>query len=166
MSIVVYAEASAGVNPGHMVLGQEQPSALRYFGYRFDPADLPAEHRPPEQWRSYLFEHAVPGKIVDETEYVSYLLQIGARTYYEKRAECDTPIESRLPTRQEWEPHAWYSFNPDNEYPDQQPCYNCVKWAIVIANDLVTGFLPLIPQGRLKRVLEHLQKRDGEAREG
>jgi hypothetical protein len=143
-----------------MVLGQEPTAdASSYFGYRFDPADLPDDHRQPEQWRDYLFAHAVRGKIVDETAYVHHLFMVSARTYYEKRAECDTSLETRLPPREEWEPHAWYSFNPDNPYPDQQPCYNCVKWAIVIANGLVESFLPPIPQGRLKRVLEHLQKR-------
>jgi len=161
MSIVVYAEASAGTNPGHMVIGQEPIGGVRgYFGYRFDPADLPEEYRLPEQWRNYLFDNAIRGKIVDETAYVSHLLSLGegARTYYEKRAECAIPIESRLPSRDDWEPHAWYSFNPDNLHPDRQPCYNCVKWAIIIANSLVEGFLVPVPQGRLKRVLEQLRR--------
>jgi hypothetical protein len=131
MSLVVYAEASRETNPGHMVLGQERSGRTPcYFGYRFDPADLPEEHRPQERWRDYLFEHAVPGKIMDETEYVSYLLQIAARTL-------------KFPT---------FGGQPE-------PCYNCVKWAIVVANGLVAGFLPVIPQGRLKRILEHLQER-------
>ena len=160
MSIVVYAEARAGTNPGHMVVGQEPTEgASSYFGFRFDPADLPDEFRPAEKWRDYLFGHAIPGKIVDETNYVSHLLRISARTYYEKRAECDIPIESQLPPRQDWEPHAWYSFNPDDPHNGRQPCYNCVKWAIIIANGLVEGFLPVIRQGRLKRVLAYLQKR-------
>jgi hypothetical protein len=161
MSIVVYAEASAGTYPGHMVVGQEPIGGVPgYFGYRFDPAYLPKEYRPQEQWRNYLLDHAIPGKIVDETAYVSHLLLLGesARIYYEKRAECDIPIESRLPSRDDWEPHAWYSFNPDNPHPDRQPCYNCVKWAIIIANSLVEGFLVPVHQGRLKRLLEQLQK--------
>src|SRR5712692_10495852 len=86
MSIVVYAEASAGTNPGHMVIGQEPIGGVPgYFGYRFDPADLPEEYRLPEQWRNYLFDNAIRGKIVDETAYVSHLLSLGesARTYYE-----------------------------------------------------------------------------------
>ncbi|MBI1914762.1 MAG: hypothetical protein HYS12_08500 [Planctomycetes bacterium] len=162
MSIVVYAEASSGTNPGHMVVGQEPSGgAPCYFGYRFDLADLPKEYRPQEKWRDYLFTYAIPGKIVDETAYVSHLLALGetARTYYEKRAECGIPIESRLPPRQEWEPHAWYSLNPDDPRPGQEPCYNCVKWGITIANSLVECFLPSVRQGRLKLILEHLQKR-------
>lgn len=164
MSIVVYAEASEAANPGHMVVGQE-PTELdpSYFGFRFDPADLPEEYRPAKQWRNYLFSHAVPGKIVDETAYLNHLFSVSARTYYVKRAECDTPIESRVPPRQEWEPHAWYSFNPDNPHPERpdpehQLCYNCVKWAVIIANSLVEGFLEPVHQGRLKRILEQLQK--------
>jgi hypothetical protein len=164
MSIVVYAEASEGANPGHMVVGQEPTGDNPcYFGFRFDPADLPEEYRPADQWRNYLFRHAVPGKIVDETAYVTYLLGARARTYYEKRAECNIPIESCLPPRQEWEPHAWYSFNPDEPHPERphpehQLCYNCVKWAIIMGNRLVEGFLTPVPQGRLKRILEQLQK--------
>lgn len=161
MRIVIYAEASEGTNPGHMVIGQEPNEGFpSYFGYRFDPADLPEEFRPPEQWSSYLFDNAIRGKIVDETAYMSHLLSLGesARTYYSKRAECVIPIESRLPPRDDWEPHAWYSFNPDNPHPDRQPCYNCVKWAIIIANSLVEGFLVPVHQGRLSRVLGQLQK--------
>lgn len=160
MSIVVYAEASKGAYPGHLVVGQEPTEGVpRYFGYRFDPADLPEEHRSPEQWRKYLFANAVPGKIVDETAYVSHLLGVNARTYYEKRAECALSIESGLPPRHEWEPHAWYSFNPDDPHPGREPCYNCVKWGIIIANSLIESFLPSVPQGRLKLVLKHLHKR-------
>lgn len=162
-SIVVYAEASEETSPGHMVIGQETTDDERsYFGYRFDPASLPNEYRPPEQWRNYLFVHAVPGKIVDETAYVSHLFSVSARTYYTKRAECVTRIESQLPPRQEWDPHAWYSFNPDDAHPErvlpEQICYNCVKWAIIIGNRLVEGFLTPVHQGRIKRILEQLQK--------
>jgi hypothetical protein len=160
MNLVVYAEASAGSYPGHMVVGQEPPGgAARYFGYRFDPADLPEEYRPHEQWRKYLLTHAVPGRIVDETAYVAHLLGLGARIYYQKTAECDTPIESRLPPRTAWEPHAWYSFKPDDPRPGQEPCYNCVKWAIIMANSVVEAFLVPVDQGRLKRALAQLQKR-------
>src|SRR5260370_37805577 len=160
MSLVVYAEASAGSYPGHMVIGQEPAGrGARYFGFRFDPADLPDECRPQDQWRKFLLPHAVPGKIVHETAYVAHLLQADARTYYEKRANCDTPIASRLPPRNEWQPHAWYSFRPDDSRPGQEPCYNCVKWAIIVANSLVAGFLVPVDQGRLKRTLAQLQKR-------
>ncbi len=96
MNIVVYAEASAGSYPGHMVVGQEQiGSAPGYFGFRFDPLDLPDEFRAQEKWRHYLIDHAIPGKIVNETAYVSHLLSMGesARIFYGKHAECDTPIE-------------------------------------------------------------------------
>jgi hypothetical protein len=162
MSMVVYAEASAGSNPGHMVVGEElTEGTASYFGFRFDPAHLPPEYRQPEHWRKYLFNHAIPGMIVDETAYVTHLLRIGARVYYEKRVDCDILIESRLPPRTGWVPHAWYSFNPDDQYPGREPCYNCVKWAIMIANSIVAAFLPLIPQGRLKGVLEHLRQRPG-----
>lgn len=160
MTLVVYAEASAGDYPGHMVVGQEdQSEPPRYFGYRFDPADLPEAYRPPERWREYLFNNAVPGTITDESRYVSLLLRDQARSFYEKRAVCDIPIESRLPPRPNWENYAWYSFNPDDQGPERQPCYNCVKWSVEVANGLVKDFLVQVPQGRLKRILEQLEKR-------
>jgi len=161
MSLVVYAEPSGGTNPGHMVVGQECPqTGPGYFGFRFDPDDLPAEYRPPEQWRYYLFDHAIPGLIVDETRYVELLLADLARTYYEKRADFCVPVEPRLPPRHEWSPHAWYSFNPDDLHPECQPCYNCVKWAISITNKIIDGFLPNVRQGRVKLILDHLIQRD------
>lgn len=160
MSIVVYAEASSDTNPGHMVVGEEVPdSGARFFGFRFDPADVPEEYRQSQRWRDYLFANAVPGKIVDESAYVAWLLQVSARVYYEKRAECDARIESRLPPRDQWEQHAWYSFNPDDPHPGCEPCYNCVKWAVIIANSLVDEFLVPVRQGRVKLILDQLRKR-------
>jgi hypothetical protein len=162
MTLVVYAEGRDGSNPGHMVVGQEPERGLpRYFGYRFDPADLPMEAQAPEHWREYLFTHTVPGRIVDETRYVSHVLVVGGRTFFEKRAACAAVIETRLPPRERWMPYALYSFNPDDFHSVDRPCYNCVKWAIVVANGLVDGFLPLVRQGRVKEVLKHLEQRDG-----
>lgn len=160
MSLVVYAEASARTHPGHMVVGEESVGGSpAFFGFRFDPADLPTDYRPSEKWREYLYAHAVPGQIVDETTYVAHLLGRAGRTYYEKRADCDLSIESRLPPRDDWVPHGWYSFNPDDPHPGRQPCFNCVRWAIMIANGLVPDFLPEVPQGRLMAILTHLHKR-------
>jgi len=160
MSLVVYAEASAGAYPGHMVVGEEQPDGdARYFGFRFDPADLPEEFRAQKRWRDYLLAHAIPGQIVDETNYVARLLFTVDRGYFEKRADCNISIESRLPPRESWKPHAWYSFNPDDPHSEHQPCYNCVTWAIMIANSIVDGFLPHVHQGRLMSILQHLSRR-------
>jgi len=160
MNLIVYAEASAGTYPGHMVVGQDSDDGdAAFYGYRFDPADLPQEYRASDRWWNYLATNAVPGQIVDETAYMNHLLQVSKRAYYEKRVLCDELIESQLPVRSEWNPHAWYSFNPDDPHIGHQPCYNCVKWAIMIANRLVVGFLSVIPQGRLMLALDHLSKR-------
>jgi hypothetical protein len=143
-----------------MVVGDEPAGGTpSFFGFRFDPADLPEEYRPPERWREYLYGHAIPGQIVDESAYVKYLLRAGGRTLYEKRADCPDLVVSRLPPPDEWTPHGWYSFNPDDPHPGRQPCFNCVKWAIMIANGLVPDFLPEVPQGRLMLILAHLRKR-------
>ena len=85
MEIVVYANASGGTYPGHMVIGEETANGeSSYFGYRFDVADLPAEYRNAARWREYLFTHTVPGNIVDETAYVYSFLQEEGGTYYTK----------------------------------------------------------------------------------
>jgi hypothetical protein len=138
-----------------MILGQESPSGkCRYFGYRFDPDDLPPEFQLPEKWRQYLLANTVPGAIIDETAYVIHKLKRKAWTHV-KRIDWNSSVESELPPREQWKPHARYTFSPD-KFPEQQPCYNCVKWAITIANKLITGFLPDIDQWRIRRVLVHL----------
>jgi hypothetical protein len=160
MSLVVYAESSAGTYPGQMVAGEENAEGgVRYFGFRFDPADLPEPFRDQKRWRDYLLVHAVPGQIVDETDYVARLLLAADGDYFEKRADCEIPIETQLPARENWRPHAWCSFNPDDPHLDHQPCYNCDTWAIMIANKLVEGFLPQVHQGRLMSILKHMNRR-------
>ena len=167
MTLVVYAEASGIVYPGHMVVGQERPDrAPRFYGYRFDPADMPPEVRSPENWPNYLLNNTIPGKITDETGYIAHVLAIPGRIYFEKRGECDTPIENHVPPREQWEPHARYSYNPDTFHSVDQPCYNCVTWAILISNRLVDGFLPHVRQGRISLILKQLQKRDSNTHEG
>jgi hypothetical protein len=53
-TLIVYAEASDGAYPGHMVIGQESETGeVRFYGFRFDPVDLPEEYRTPEKWRNY-----------------------------------------------------------------------------------------------------------------
>jgi len=158
MTLVVYAEASEGLFPGHMVVGQETPhDGASYYGFRFNAAELPSEVRSPIHWQAFFSSNAVPGMIVDESDYVDYLLRISNRKVYEKRAECDAELEPMLPLLDQRNPHAWYSFNPDTEFSNQTPCYNCVKWAIKIANSIVPDFLPPVPQGRLKLVLQELK---------
>ena len=160
MNLIVYAEASAGTYPGHMVVGQVRAEGdSSFFGFRFDPADLPEEHRSIEKWRGYLSDHAVPGIIVDESLYVEQLLLANRGDYFEKRAACEIEIRSRIPAEEKWYPYAWYSFNPDDPHLKMQPCFNCVKWAIMVGNGLVKGFLPEVHQGRVTSVLKHLVER-------
>ena len=158
MYLVVYAEASAGLYPGHMVVGQEtSDGSASYFGFRFNPVELPSDRRSPIHWQEFFASNAVPGTIVDESGYVRHLLRSDDRKVYEKRVECSVELRPALPSADRWNPHAWYSFYPDTEHPGRVPCYNCVKWAIVVANSLLANFLPDVPQGRLKLALQHLQ---------
>ena len=157
MTLVVYAEPSREAYPGHMVVGEESDSReFRYFGYRFDPASLPTEYRPPARWRDYLVANKIPGLIVEESRYVRHLQEASGRAYWEKRAESSTSLESYLPPRDEWQPHAYYSFNPDDFSTEELPCYNCVTWATTIANRLIVGFLPVVRQGRINLALGYL----------
>ena len=118
----------------------------------------PISQRNIARFRNYLSSNAVRGKIVNKSSYTEYLLRRGDREFFEKRAACQITIESRLPEIEEWERHAWYSFNPDNAFPGKQPCYNCVKWAIMIANSVADGFLTPVFQGRIKSVLSQLTR--------
>ena len=58
------------------------------INFHFDPVDLPRDYRDSEWWREYLFTHAIRGRIEDETNYVSHLLEVGTRSYHEKREAC------------------------------------------------------------------------------
>jgi hypothetical protein len=158
MEIVVYANASGGTYPGHMVIGEETANGdSSYFGYRFDVADLPAEYRNAARWREYLFTHTVPGNIVDETAYVHSLLQEKGGTYFTKRAVCEVSMVTILPAEKDRRHHALYSFNPDDFHSDESPCYNCVNWATRIGNLLVTGFLIPVRHGRVREIILQLK---------
>lgn len=158
MAIVVFANASSGAYPGHMVIGEESPAGEPgYYGYRFDPADLPIEYRNATRWRDYLFTNTVPGNIVDETEYILNVVFGTGGVYYTKRAECGASIVALLPDEKNRRPHALYSFNPDDFHTEAKPCYNCVTWATRIGNLLVVGFLVPVRQGRVKEIVLQLQ---------
>ncbi len=143
---------------GHMAIGEEVADGeSSYFGYRFDVADLPIEYRNAARWREYLFTHAVPGNIVDETAYVRSLIHERGLAYYTKRAECGVSILTILPAENGRRHHALYSFNPDDFHSEENPCYNCVTWATQIGNLLVVGFLIPVRNGRVKEIILQLQ---------
>ena len=161
MNLVVYVKASNGANPGHMAIGQEeQPGQGRYFGYRFDPTDLPEEFRPPVRWRDYLFDHTVPGEIVDDERFVRRRLELGGRWYFKQAADVDGVL-SLLPPVTQWVRFARYSFNPDDHNTNDSPCYNCVTWATGLANQLVADFLTPVRQGRVKLIILQLEPLPG-----
>jgi hypothetical protein len=156
MDLVVYLETSGGTNPGHMVIGQEGDGPSRFFGFRFDPLNLPAEFRPPNRWRDYLFDHAVPGDIVNDTNYTLGLLASEAQVYVKRSTGVDG-LAALIPPAERWQRFALYSFNPDDHTTDDAPCYNCVTWATGLANQLVSGFLAPVRQGRVKLAVSQLE---------
>lgn len=158
MELVAQVEPSGGTNPGHMVIGQEPDGAeAEHFGFRFDPDDLPGEYLPPERWRDYLFDHTVPGNIVDETAYVRLLTGTLGRVYYSKRVVCSVRIQTVIPPQEQWRPFARYSFNPDDFHSAESPCYNCVTWAVEVGNRVSPGFLIPVRQGRIRLMVEQLR---------
>lgn len=155
--LVAHVE-SRGTHPtGHMVIGHEEPDQpSAYFGYRVDLAELPEGIGSPAT-KDFLFNHAVPGDIVDETPYVALLNATPGRIYYSKQAECGTRLETVIPDRSKWRSVAKYSFNPDDFHTPESPCYNCVTWATEVGNRVSPGFLIPVRQGRIKLMVVQLQ---------
>jgi hypothetical protein len=150
MELVALVERSDGVYPGHMVIGQESTEGeAKFFGYRFDPTELPAEFCSSDRWQEYLFSNKTYGSIYDEIPYLR-LARAQNRVFYEKRASCEEMIEAHLPPPTQWFHFADYSFSPDDFHSDASPCYHCVTWATMIGNHLVSGFLTPVRQGRIK----------------
>ena len=149
MDLIAIVKPSRGVDPGHMVIGQESSDGFSYIGFRFDPEDLPAEFRPAERWQEYLFSNTVIGFLSDELDFVQGLRRAGAHSFLEKRVPCETPLETVLPPAANWKPFANYSFSPNDFHSDASPCYNCITWAISVGNKIVPGFLMPVRQGRM-----------------
>ena len=163
MEIVVLVEPSDGPNPGHMVIGQESAEGdTKYFGFNFDPDDLPAEFQPPERWQEYLYSNKTPGHISEEMTYVKGLFGDRERRYYEKRVVCDVALETVIPVRADWGKFADYSFSPDEFHSDASPCYNCVTWATMIGDKVILGFLTPVRQGRIKLIVKQIRAEAGE----
>jgi hypothetical protein len=60
-----------------------------------------------------------------------------------------------------WDNVARYSFNPDDFHRPDDPCYNCVTWATMIANRHAPGMLVPIRQGRIAAMVRQLSATAG-----
>jgi hypothetical protein len=157
MELVALVEPSESYDPGHMVIGQEgDGTASRFFGFRFDPLDLPVEYRDRARWQEYLYANKVLGSIEDDTVLVERLRREKPDVLTEKRTECDSRLEPHLPTSEQWTHFAFYSFRPDDFHSDAEPCYNCVTWATMIGNKVLPGFLVPVRHGQIKLMLRQL----------
>src|SRR6266404_1823732 len=136
MDLVVLVEPSKDTDPGHMVVGQESDEGVSYFGFHFDPKDLPVEFQRRERWQEYLINHKTAGHISDDFTYVQGLLGDKARKFLEKRVACEVAVETVIPAPPDWGKVGDYSFNPEDFHSDASPCYNCVTWATMIGNKL------------------------------
>jgi hypothetical protein len=154
MELVALVEPSQGLDPGHMMIGQEfDDGTSRYFGFRFDPADLPEDYRDPKRWQEYLYSNKILGSIDNDTLLVDRFRREKPDSVVEKRIHCDSPLEPHIPAPELWKHCASYSFRPDDFHSDEEPCYNCVTWATMIGNKVVPGFLAPVRQGQIKLVL-------------
>ncbi len=162
MELIVLIEPSNGINPGHVTIGQESVEGVtKFFGFHFDPDELPAEFRPPERWQEYLFLNKTLGHVRDDMRYVHGLRSDETSKFFEKRAVCDTGVETVIPARADWDSFADYSFSPDDFHSDADPCYNCVTWATMIGNKVIPGFLRPVRQGRMKLIVKQIRAGTG-----
>lgn len=139
--------------PGHCVVGD----GLTYFGFRFEPSELPPEFRPMNRWRRFLNSNKAPGFVFDETSFVVSLLEFRNESRWEKNAETDASVLEVIPDEAEWFDIADYSFNPERFSGNPRPCHNCVTWAIETANAVMPGFLQPVPDGRISKLIDQLQ---------
>lgn len=158
MTLTAYARRREDDDfPGHIVIGKEGTES-RYYGYRYDPALLP-ETVPVsgKDLFQFLFENAIPGMIFDETNFVKVWQSQPEKTYW-KHAPWDGDLFAYVPISPDasYVQHGYYSFNPDLHPLEKQPCYNCVKWAHVISDAIIPGFIPAVKDWRMKNVIPYL----------
>jgi hypothetical protein len=157
VSLVVYLEPRTGDFPGHMVVGDESSSGrAAFFGYRYDPLDLPVSLESLQQIHSYFKSGTCPGSIVDESSYVEFFLTHRPTDILMKRAQQHGSVYQHVPPRHLWLGFAEYSFHPDTFHSSETPCYNCVTWVAEIANRVLNGFLAPVPQGRVSEMKKQL----------
>ena len=77
--------------------------------------------------------------------------------YHQKRVACGGQVSEIIPPETEWRGFARHSFNPDDFVEQGQDCYNCVTWAVRMANRIVAGFLNPVRQGRVKEIVSQLE---------
>jgi hypothetical protein len=53
-------------DPGHVAIFWEGENGPQCRGFEFDLLDLPDAFQDASRWRDYLFDHSVPGRIVDD----------------------------------------------------------------------------------------------------
>lgn len=141
-------------DPGHVsVVYLDGADELTFRGFRFNVTDLPAEFQDAARWREYLFEHCVPGYVVDDILHKRRFAEHKALFRCGKWPVADAAAlealrELPVPSRQ-----GFYSFNPD----DFENCNNCVTWACSIVQGVAGAVVVERPsQGRIKLLAEQL----------
>lgn len=138
-------------DPGHAVVTYiDRSGSLSCRGFRFNPSDLPEEFQESSRWREYLFDHDVPGYVVNEITFLSNYLASPAAFVARDWPIVDYNAVELIRRLTVPRSHGRYSFNPD----DFADCNNCVTWACRNVQDVAGADAIDIPrQGRIKLLL-------------
>lgn len=141
--------------PGHMCLSwQRGRDAPAFRGFVFRVQSLPAEFRNPGRWREYLFDHAVPGVVVDDVAMRDQVESNTAGMLTENWPASASQLAVMAADCQPGE-QGLYSFNPD----DHPGAHNCVTWTVMKVGEALGEVLPKVRQGRIKLMAELLRSR-------
>ncbi|MDP1592586.1 MAG: hypothetical protein Q8M07_32790 [Prosthecobacter sp.] len=148
-------------DPGHMAAswtkGRDEASP-QFRGYVFKINDLPVEFRSAARWRDYLFDHVVPGYVINDRK-MQVLVESGAKGLFGDAWDA-TPAQLLLIEMIcRKENKGSYSFNPD----DHPGSHNCVTWTVSTVNSVMGEVLPKVRQGRIKLMIEVLSSRGSAA---
>lgn len=154
MNIEVFLRLRGTANnndPGHMALcwskeEDYQRRKAKFRGFYFNLLDLPEEYRDPSKWRSYLFNHAVPGYVKNDIKMQDDVLQradqLKTKPFVGSSINATVFEEKTRPGRE-----GSYSFNPDTHH-----CHNCVTWVISVMNSFFNNAFEPVHEGRIKEI--------------
>jgi hypothetical protein len=140
--------------PGHMALSWHDDADSTFRGFVFRVEDLPPEFQDPGKWRDYLFEHAVPGHVIEDISMRDKAERDAGQLLEQSWPANDSQVAVLQRICKEG-PHGTYSFNPD----DHPGAHNCVTWVTSRANEALGEVLPKVRQGRIKLMAEVLRSR-------
>jgi len=139
------------MDPGHMGVYWSDAGRLFFRGYYPVFTSLP-KFDTDEEMRTFFFTHRVPGEITNdvilERMYKEKKLFLLGRNWNLDEERQDDFVASVRP-----QVRGYYSFAPD-----KFSCDNCVTWSVSTINSQIPHALPIIANGRIKKMAEELEK--------